>query len=84
MNEDALLYNSRIIKTFTDYIEKYHPDVDVDSLLEKSKMSSLNVGDPGHWFAQHQVDSFYFNLLSLRRLRNAAVGLARGCSLRFF
>ena len=65
MGEEALLYNSRIIKIFTDYIEKNHPDVDVDSLLEKSKMSIFNVEDPGHWFSQRQVDSFYYNLLTI-------------------
>ncbi|MBW1700175.1 MAG: GAF domain-containing protein, partial [Deltaproteobacteria bacterium] len=59
MIDTAPLYNSRIIKIFLEYLEKYYPDLDMNSILQYANMTKYNVGDPGHWFSQYQVDRFY-------------------------
>ncbi len=56
---DEPLYNSRIIKIFVDYISKYYPDLDIDSVLNHAWIASYEVDDQGHWFSQWQVDRFY-------------------------
>ena len=56
---DSPLYNSRIIKPFIEYMEEYHPDVGIDTLLSYAGMTSYELEDKGHWFTQRQVDLFY-------------------------
>jgi len=53
------LYNSRIISTYIEFLEKFYPKVHVDALLRKSEITRHEVEDPGHWFTQRQVDSFH-------------------------
>jgi PAS domain S-box-containing protein len=52
------LYNSRIIKTYLDYVEKNYPEIDADCLLDDAGMSRYDVADPAHWFTQDQTDRF--------------------------
>ena len=61
--DDTLLYNSRIINTYVEYLKKYHPDVDIDFILKKSGITSYEVNDEGCWFTQRQVDEFYDALI---------------------
>ena len=56
---NKLSYNSRLIKSYLEYLAKHYPDVDIDSLLDYAKMAKLEVEDPAHWFNQHQVDLFH-------------------------
>jgi len=58
MHDTKPLYNSRIIKVYLDYLEKYYPDVDRESLLQASGMTLYEVEDHAHWFNQDQVDRF--------------------------
>ncbi len=53
------LYNSRIIITYVEYLKKYHPNIDIDSVLQFAGMTRHEVEDPGHWFSQHQTDRFH-------------------------
>ena len=55
----APIYNSRIINTYIEFLEKFFPDVDIDTVLRKAEISRHEVEDPGHWFTQHQADSFH-------------------------
>ena len=59
---DEPLYNSRIIKIFVEYLNKYHPQADIDSVLRDSWITSYELEDQGHWFSQWQVDNFYERL----------------------
>ncbi|MBU4425611.1 MAG: GAF domain-containing protein, partial [Proteobacteria bacterium] len=59
MSNKSPIYNSRIIKTYLEYLSKHYPDVDIDSLLDYAKMIKPEVEDPAHWFSQHQVDLFH-------------------------
>ncbi|GEM_PF-199008 len=52
------LYNSRIIKTYVEYLSHKYPRVDVNSLLSQAGMTMYEVQDPAHWFTQSQVDLF--------------------------
>jgi hypothetical protein len=53
------LYNSRIIITYVEYLKKFHPHVDIDSVLQFAGMTRHEVDDPGHWFNQQQTDKFH-------------------------
>jgi class 3 adenylate cyclase len=61
-SEDPL-YNSRIISIFVEYIEKYYPDVDIDSILSYAGITTYELEDQGHWFSQRQIDRFHKILL---------------------
>lgn len=56
--ENLAIYNSRIIKTYIEYLTLQYPRVAPDSLLEYAGMSREEVEDPAHWFTQNQVDRF--------------------------
>jgi len=58
VNDDPL-YNSRLIKNYVEYTEKYYPDVDIDSLLSYAGIAGYELEDQGHWFSQNQVDRFH-------------------------
>ena len=53
------LYNSRIIRTYVEYLEKYYPNLAIDSMLGQAGMTASEIQDGAHWFTQSQVDSFY-------------------------
>ena len=49
------IYNSRIIKTYIEYLLLQYPRVAPDALLDHAGMSREEVEDPAHWFSQSQV-----------------------------
>jgi len=58
VTDSSPLYNSRITKTYLEYIKKRYPDLDVDAVLEYAGMNRYEVEDPAHWFTQDQTDRF--------------------------
>ncbi|MEE9609778.1 MAG: adenylate/guanylate cyclase domain-containing protein [Desulfatiglandales bacterium] len=56
---DDPLYNSRLLKNYAEYIEKFHPEVDLDSILSYAWITPYELEDQGHWFSQWQVDRFH-------------------------
>jgi PAS domain S-box-containing protein len=59
MSDDSKLYNSRMTKNYLDYLNKYHPDVNIDSVLDYAGMTRYEVEDPAHWFSQRQMDDLH-------------------------
>jgi PAS domain S-box-containing protein len=57
------LYNSSITKTYLEFLKKYYPDVDTDSVLAYAGMTRYEVEDSAHWFNQGQMDRFHEILL---------------------
>ena len=57
--EEPNLYNINIIKAYLGYLERYHPDVDIDTLLEYAGISRHQLNDTGFWFTQDQADRWY-------------------------
>ena len=55
---EAKLYNSRIVRTYVDYVGRYHQDVDTDGILRDARITRLEINDDGHWFTQSEVDTF--------------------------
>ncbi len=53
------LYNSRIVETYLEYLQVYHPHVDQKKILESSGITNFEIEDAGHWFSQEEVDRFY-------------------------
>ena len=58
MDSDTPLYNSRITKTYVEYLNKTYPDVNIDNILEYAGMTQEELKDQAHWFSQNQVDRF--------------------------
>jgi len=59
MAERQPLYNSRITKTYVNYLAKYHPAIDIDEVLALSGIEKYQIEDPAHWFTQEEVDRFH-------------------------
>ncbi|HEJ84003.1 MAG TPA: PAS domain S-box protein, partial [Desulfobacteraceae bacterium] len=53
------LYNSRIIRTYVEYLQRNYPDIATEPILALAGMTASEVRDGAHWFTQNQVDRFY-------------------------
>jgi PAS domain S-box-containing protein len=56
---DIPLYNSRLIKNYIEYLDDLHPEIDTNSLLYYSGITTYQLEDGGHWFNQRQIDLFH-------------------------
>jgi PAS domain S-box-containing protein len=59
MNESAPLYNSRVTKIYIQYLQKFYPDINVDSVLNELGIANYEIEDPAHWFTQEQQDRLH-------------------------
>jgi PAS domain S-box-containing protein/putative nucleotidyltransferase with HDIG domain len=59
MDDNDALYNSRIIKTFMEYLASHYPGLDTKSVLDYARITIYQLNDEGHWFNQKQVDLFH-------------------------
>ena len=59
MKDSLPIYNSRIQKIYLEYLRKYYPNVDIDSVLEYAGVTKYEVEDPAHWFSQKQNDRLH-------------------------
>jgi predicted hydrocarbon binding protein len=66
------IYNSRITKTYLEFIKKRYPDLDIDYLLEYAGMTKYEMEDPAHWFSQDQMDRFQDALVEKTGNQNIA------------
>ncbi len=66
------LYSSRTIKTYLEYLQKKHPEVDRDPILNYAGISRYELEDDGHWLTQTQVDRFHEELDRLTKDPNIA------------
>jgi PAS domain S-box-containing protein len=57
--DDIPLYNIKIIKSFVEYIGKYHSEVDMTPILDYAGITTYQLEDEGHWLTQRQVDRFH-------------------------
>jgi two-component system C4-dicarboxylate transport sensor histidine kinase DctB len=70
--ENLPIYNSRIIKTYIEYVTLQYPHVAPDTLLYFAGMSREEVEDPAHWFTQSQIDRFHEALAEKTRNPNVS------------
>lgn len=76
-SSDSLpLYNSRIIKNWVEYLKRYYPDIDIDTLLKHANIKDYELDDEGHWLTQKQIDGFHHILAS--KTDDAAIARAVG------
>ncbi len=54
-----LLYNISILKTYTEYLQKYYPDVSVDEVLNAAGITRYQLEDSGYWYSQEVSDRFH-------------------------
>jgi len=59
MDESAPLYSSRITKIYIQYLQKYYPEINVDSVLNEVGIAKYEIEDPAHWFTQEQQDHLH-------------------------
>lgn len=59
MDKDSPLYSSRITGSYLDYLSRYHPDCNIDEILDYAGIALWEVEDPSHWLTQEQVDRFH-------------------------
>ena len=52
-------YSSRIINNYLEYVNRYHPDLDLYTILRDADLTRSEVEDPAHWLGQDQVDRFH-------------------------
>ena len=64
MSESTPLYNSRVTKIYIEYLQKYFPDIDVDSVLREAEIAKYEIEDPAHWFTQEKQDRLHEILVS--------------------
>jgi PAS domain S-box-containing protein len=64
MSESAPLYNSRIAKIYAQYLGKYYPDIDLDSVLDEAGIARYEIEDPAHWFTQEKQDRLHDALVA--------------------
>jgi len=57
--DEPHLYSSRLIKNYIEYIKKFYPHLDTNSILHSARIAPYEVEDAGHWFSQTQVDRFH-------------------------
>jgi len=57
--ENTPLYNSRIIKNYIEYLNKFCADTNTESILRDAGISPHQVEDGGYWFTQEQSDLFH-------------------------
>ena len=58
VSDTSPLYNSRITKTYIEYIKTSYPDIDIEPILEYAGMTRYEIEDQAHWFSQNQTDRF--------------------------
>ncbi|MFC1798580.1 ATP-binding protein [Thermodesulfobacteriota bacterium] len=58
MMDSRPLYNSRLTKTYLEYLKSHYPNIDIESVLKYAGITRHEVQDPAHWFTQMQVDRF--------------------------
>ncbi|MRR15390.1 MAG: PAS domain S-box protein [Deltaproteobacteria bacterium] len=56
---DKPLYNSMIVKTYLEYLEKDYPDLNFKELLSYAGITNYEIEDKGHWLTQQQVNLFH-------------------------
>ncbi len=59
MDDHTAIYNSRITKVYLKYLEKKHPNLNAEEILQYAGISRYEVDDQAHWFSQEQVDRFH-------------------------
>jgi PAS domain S-box-containing protein/putative nucleotidyltransferase with HDIG domain len=74
---DQPLYNSRIIKTYIEYIHDHYPELNINSILDYADITIYQVNDGGHWFNQNQVDRFQEVLVKETENPNIAMEVGR-------
>jgi len=59
MMDDTPLYNSRIFKSYVEYLKRYLPDIDIAPFLKYADIETYQLDDEGHWLTQEQSDRFH-------------------------
>ena len=64
MSDQIQLYNSRLYSVYLQYLRKYYPAIDPDSILQDAGIAKYEIEDPAHWFSQEQSNRFYDSVVT--------------------
>jgi PAS domain S-box-containing protein len=59
MEDSNQIYNSRIFKVYLEYLERFHPEIDIGVILRYAGTSRYDIEDQAHWYTQQQADRFH-------------------------
>jgi PAS domain S-box-containing protein len=59
MDDQTPIYNSRILRNYTEFLRQQYPETDIAPLLEHAGIRPHELEDPGHWLCQRQVNRFH-------------------------
>ena len=76
MSDQTPLYNSRLYEIYIQYLHKYYPDIDTDSILQDAGIAKYEIEDPAHWISQEQSNRFYDSVVA--RTGNPAIAREAG------
>jgi signal transduction histidine kinase len=79
-DENKPLYGSRGIAIYLQLLKSRYRLVDIDELLQYSKMEPYQVKDDGHLFSQKQINLFYEKIVELTGNNNIASEAGRFAS----
>lgn len=77
MNTPESIYNSRILKLYAVYMNRYYPQVDVDAIAREAGITKYQIEDSGCWFDQEEVDLYYETAVKATRNPNLARDVGR-------
>ncbi len=57
--EEIPLYNSRLLKNYIEYLQKFYPQIDPNDILGYAGIESYEIEESGQWLSQKQIDRFH-------------------------
>ena len=63
-DNDSLVYSSRIIKVYLDYLRRHYPDIDPEEIITPAGIRRAEVDDPGFWYSQKQAVQMHAIMVS--------------------
>ena len=71
------LYSSRIISSYVEYLKKYLPEINIESILKYAEIEQYQLDDEGHWLSQEQIDCFHDEIAKRSEHQNIAREVGR-------
>lgn len=59
MTDSPALYNSRIMRTYLEYLRISYSNTDIQEILDNAGITAEEIADTAHWFTQQESDRFY-------------------------
>ena len=68
MSAQQPIYNSRVTKSYIDYLRTNFPQIHINSVLKMAGIAEYEIEDSAHWFTQEQLNKFHKSLRQRTRI----------------